>query len=80
MKFFTFKAYGSTLTITAEGIAQVRDDEADKLFGEGATDLSEAYGIANKELLWSNPESKDGMWKESAEKNTYHWVEDNFFN
>ena len=76
---FTFKAYGNTLTITAEGIAQVRDDKADKLFVEdGLTDLSEAYGIANKELLWSNPESKDGMWFEQ-ESSTYVWVEGNFF-
>lgn len=33
---------------------------------------------ANSELLWYNPESKDGMWMESG-SNTYVWVEGNFF-
>ena len=33
---------------------------------------------ANSELLWHNPESKDGMWMESG-SNTYVWVEGNFF-
>ena len=23
--------------------------------------------------------ARDGTWEESAEKNTYHWVEGNFF-
>lgn len=34
---------------------------------------------ANAELLWGNTMARDGMWEESAEKNTYHWVEGNFF-
>lgn len=33
---------------------------------------------ANSELLWFNPESKDGMWMESG-VNEYTWVEGNFF-
>lgn len=33
---------------------------------------------ANKELLWGNPESKDGMWHGTS-CNTYIWVEGNFF-
>lgn len=33
---------------------------------------------ANRELLWGNPESKDGMWMESG-SDTYVWVEGNFF-
>lgn len=33
---------------------------------------------ANKELLWTNPEFKDGTWMESG-PTTYVWVEGNFF-
>lgn len=33
---------------------------------------------ANKELLWSNPVSKDGAWFEEGETG-YTWVEGNFF-
>lgn len=34
---------------------------------------------ANKELLWSDPESKDGAWFPTPKFNTYQWVEGNFF-
>lgn len=33
---------------------------------------------ANRELLWSNPKSKDGAWFEDG-PNAYHWIEGNFF-
>jgi hypothetical protein len=34
---------------------------------------------ANKELLWSDPEFKDGAWFPTPKFNTYQWVEGNFF-
>lgn len=80
MTTFVFNAYGNTLTITAEDIAKVRAEKANKLFLEdGLSDLSEAYGIANKELLW-NEKFKDGIWEEATNvPNTYKWVEGYFF-
>lgn len=42
---------------------------------EKGLDVMEA---ANKELLWSNPQSKDGAWFESG-ATSYKWVEGNFF-
>lgn len=34
---------------------------------------------ANNELLWSDPESRDGAWFPTPKFNTYQWVEGNFF-
>ena len=34
---------------------------------------------ANKELLWPDPEFKDGTWFPTPKFNTYQWVEGNFF-
>lgn len=38
----------------------------------------ELMGRANEELLWGNPEFKDGMWFEHG-SDTFVWVEGNFF-
>ena len=43
--------------------------------------MEEVYDVmekANKELLWSNPVSKDGAWFEDGTTG-YKWVEGNFF-
>ena len=32
---------------------------------------------ANRELLWTNPESKEGAWMKAG-SNTYEWAEGNF--
>lgn len=43
-----------------------------------AEDVLEAMQEANVDLLWGNPEYKDGMWVEQV-YNTYVWCEGNFF-
>ena len=48
------------------------------IFAAKAETGLELMETANKELLWGNPESKDGMWVEQG-SDTYVWVEGNFF-
>ena len=47
-----------------------------KIEAEKATD---AYSTANKKLLWTTPDFKQGAWMESEGRNTFVWVEGNFF-
>ena len=42
-------------------------------------DKGDAMVKANKELLWSDPDSKDGAWFPTPQFDTYQWVEGNFF-
>lgn len=39
---------------------------------------TDAMVAANKALLWSNPDFKDGVWMEAG-ANSYMWVEGNYF-
>ena len=46
-----------------------------KIAAERATD---AYSTANKKLLWTTPNFKQGAWMET-DRNEFSWVEGNFF-
>jgi len=46
-----------------------------KIAAERATD---AYLTANKKLLWTTPDSKQGAWMESS-PGEFYWAEGNFF-
>lgn len=48
-----------------------------KTFTTEDEDMSSAMVKANKALLWSNPESKDGAWSDG--KDSFLWIEGNFF-
>jgi len=43
---------------------------------EGPTAIS-VMEQANRQLLWSNPKSKDGIWSDGPSE--FHWIEGNFF-
>ena len=47
-----------------------------KIEAEKATD---AYLTANKKLLWTTPNFKQGVWRENGDLNTFVWTEGNFF-
>jgi len=47
-----------------------------KIEAEKATD---AYSTANKKLLWTTPNFKQGVWRENGDLNTFVWTEGNFF-
>lgn len=66
---YEFNAYGNTLTVTETDLADSLDSFAD---------LGAAMVIANRELLWKNPESKDGEWELCARDSDiqrYRWTE-----
>ncbi len=51
----------------------------DQTFNAKAEKGLDVMEKANKELLWSNPKSKDGAWFPCTKVNSYTWVEGNFF-
>jgi len=73
---FIFNAYGNTYSVVRSEIETV----SSLSITDGLSDLSCAYQVANKELLWSNPNWKDGIWEVVAScPNTYEWIEGNFY-
>lgn len=67
---YEFTAYGNTLTVPSANLL------------DAFAELSQAMAKANKELLWANPESKDGTWELVARETDvqrYQWVEGSYF-
>ena len=50
-----------------------------KTFADEFGTMGRAMETANKELLWSNPNSKDGAWFQVGTSNEWNWQEGNFF-
>ena len=77
MILYTFNAYDEEIAVTAD---MIEDELRDELLTDGMSELGNAYTIANRALLWSNPRSKEGAWFPVADSKTnYVWVEGNFF-
>ena len=52
MNFYKYIAYGKSIVIS--------DEDVSALDAFGA--LSDSMVIANRELLWNNPEAREGEW------------------
>lgn len=74
---FQFNAYGNVLSVTPNDIT-AELAKTPGVIEDGMTALSTAYVIANRNLLWNNADSKDGIWH-ARSKNEFTWVEGNFF-
>lgn len=77
MSTYAFSAYGNVRTITPQDIATELSGKVG-LIDDGLTALHTAYIIANRELLWNSPDSKEGCWMEQG-AGQYYWHESNYF-
>jgi hypothetical protein len=75
MTTYTFNAYGNTRVYVAEDIARERAIQ----YTEAGDDMV-AMALANREMLWSNPDAREGNWVLDDELITaYKWVETNTY-
>jgi len=72
-----FNAYGNTLVVYASDISIERGEYG---MNENINDLGVAMTKANREMLWSNPDAREGTWELDCEiMNAYKWVEMNTY-
>jgi len=74
MSAYIFNAYGVSKVIYKSDIETIRSQE---MIDDYATDLSVAMMDANRSLLWTYPDAREGTWTLDCEiTSSYVWKED----